>query len=96
MTKEYILTFLKEHKEELQKKYFITKIGLFGSYATGNATDESDIDISIETDMVDPFRLVHLKDELSSALKKPIDIIRFRESMNPYLKEHITKDAIYV
>ena len=38
---------MKEHKEELSKRYGIEKIALFGSYARGEATDESDIDIVI-------------------------------------------------
>lgn len=95
MTKESILDFLKEHKQELQNKYAITSIALFGSYARDEARDDSDIDISVETPLDDPFTLVHLKEELSHALKKPIDIIRFRANMNPYLKKHILEDGIY-
>lgn len=96
MTKEYILAFLQAHKDELSKKYALTKIGLFGSFARDEATEQSDIDISIETNLVDPFKLVHLKEELSATFQKPIDLVRFRTSMNPHLKESILKDAIYV
>jgi len=96
MQKEEILDFLKQHKQELQKKYKIKKIALFGSYAKDRANEDSDIDLSIETDEKDPFVLVHLREELSKALQKPIDIIRYRKSMNPYLKKHIEEDAIYV
>ncbi len=96
MTKEYILAFLQAHKDELSKKYALTKIGLFGSFARDEATEQSDIDISIETNLADPFKFVHLKEELSTAFQKPIDLVRFRTSMNPHLKESILKDAIYV
>lgn len=96
MTKKFILDFLQAHKDELSQKYALTKIGLFGSFARDEATEDSDIDISIETNIVDPYKFVHLKEELSVALKKPIDLVRFRTSMNPYLKESILKDAIYV
>lgn len=96
MQKKEILDFLKQHKEQLQQKYKIKKIALFGSYARDSAKEDSDIDLSIETDENDPFLLVHLKEELSQALQKPIDIIRYRQAMNPYLKKHIEEDAIYV
>ena len=43
MTKQEILTYLFEHKDEFYKKFSITKLGLFGSYARGDATEESDI-----------------------------------------------------
>ena len=96
MQKKDILDFLKLHKKEMQKKYNIKKIALFGSYARDEARDDSDIDLSIETDEKDPFILVHLKEELSQAFNKPIDIIHYRKSMNTYLKKHIEKDGIYV
>ena len=49
MTQKYILDFLPTHKQELKTKFSITKIGLFGSYATDTVNKESDIDIAIET-----------------------------------------------
>ena len=46
MTKTIILEFLKSHKSELNNRFGVTKIGLFGSYARNEATDKSDIDIA--------------------------------------------------
>ena len=43
--KDEILQTLKRHKEELYKKYGVEEIGLFGSFARGEETDKSDIDI---------------------------------------------------
>jgi len=40
--------------------------------------------------------LVHIKDELSTLFSKSVDIVRVREKMNPYLKNRISKEAIYV
>ena len=45
MTKKQIITFLKENKENFYKKYYISKITLFGSYARGENRKDSDIDI---------------------------------------------------
>jgi uncharacterized protein len=39
---------------------------------------------------------VHIKDELESALLLPVDIVRYRETMNPFLKERINQEGIYV
>ncbi len=47
MTKEYILNFLTTHKTEMQETYALTKIGLFGSYASDTANEDSDIDIIV-------------------------------------------------
>lgn len=46
MTKHEIMAFLKDHKQEMQDKFGATRIGLAGSYARGDATEESDIDIN--------------------------------------------------
>lgn len=42
------------------------------------------------------FALVHIKDELQKLLSNSIDIVRIRDRMNPYLKNRIDKEAIYV
>ena len=47
-TLETILEKLKAHKPELQKKYPVSRVGVFGSYARGEATSNSDIDIALE------------------------------------------------
>jgi len=75
----------------------VSKIfGIFGSVARGEATEESDIDICIETRNPDMFMLVHIKEDLQDIVQKSVDIVRLRERMNPYLKSRIDKEAIYV
>ena len=44
MTKKDILNYLSNHKKE----YEVEAIGLFGSYASAEATRESDIDILVQ------------------------------------------------
>jgi len=96
MDKKYILEHLKNHYQEFKDIYKIEKIGLFGSYARDEATINSDVDICIKTDYTDLFALVHLKEDLKNILNADIDIVRVREKMNPYLKNRIEKEAIYV
>ena len=48
MNKDYILQKLSQEKEYIQSKYEVDKIGLFGSYAKGTQTEDSDIDIYVE------------------------------------------------
>jgi predicted nucleotidyltransferase len=91
-----ILEILANYKKENSKKYGINSIGIFGSYSTGKATDTSDIDVVIETTYPDLYTLVHIKEELEELFKKPVDLIRNRKNMNPYLKKRIERDARYV
>jgi predicted nucleotidyltransferase len=46
--KNEIVAFLKAHKDEMAQRFGVVSVGLFGSYARGDARDDSDIDIAIE------------------------------------------------
>ncbi|MDD3052575.1 MAG: nucleotidyltransferase domain-containing protein [Candidatus Cloacimonetes bacterium] len=91
-----IITLLRAFKNDNKERYRIEKLGLFGSYVKGNYSYDSDVDIVIETNTVDLFKLVHLKEELEKFLNKKVDIVRYRKRMNSYLKQHIDEEAIYV
>ncbi len=43
-----IKKILLEHKQELKEKYKVKSIAIFGSYARGEQTEKSDIDILVE------------------------------------------------
>jgi len=95
MTKEYILNFLATHKQDLQKKYALTKIGLFGSYAKDTADKNSDIDIVIQSTKKDFFLRDDLKEYLEDNFKLPVDV-GYLDSFRTYYKAKIQKDIIYV
>ena len=96
MTKEYILDFLRTHKDEFSAKYQVSDMALFGSYARGENQEESDIDIAIKTDLSDYFKLYNLKEELEKAFQSKVDIVRLRDRMNQSLKQRILNEGIYV
>lgn len=95
MPRETILAILSDHLQELASRYGCTRLGIFGSAARGQATDTSDIDIIVEMPP-DLFQLVGLKQELELLLNRPVDIVRYRQQMNSFLRERIDKEAIYV
>jgi len=95
MTKEDILGFLTLHKQELQDNYSLTKIGLFGSYAKDTATENSDIDIVIQSNKKDFFLRDDLKEYLEDSFKLPVDV-GYIDSIRTYYKNKIEKDIIYV
>ena len=96
MNKEKIIYLLKEFKKMNTDKYGILSLGIFGSYARGEAKSDSDLDIVVEISNIDLFLLVHMKDELEKLFNTKIDIVRYRKSMNKYLKKHIDEEAVYV
>jgi len=49
-TKQEILTLLAASKPELEKRFRVKSLALFGSYARGDMTPDSDVDILVEVD----------------------------------------------
>ncbi len=94
MTKEYILDFLTEHKEEFKKKYQVDSIALFGSYSRDEATSQSDIDLLVE--MPSKFDLYYdFKEYLEDIFQKDIDL-GMKKSIRPLIALSIKEDLIYV
>jgi len=96
MEKDEIIFFLRKFKESASHKYSIRKIGFFGSAARGSMNKKSDIDVVV--DLADPnlFNLIGIKLELEEQLHLPVDIVRYHQKMNEFLKKRIDKDAVYV
>lgn len=76
--------------------YHIKRIGIFGSIARGEQTENSDIDICFEGEAPNLFTLARIKYELEALLGRPVDLVRIRERMDEVLKQTIQKEAIYV
>jgi len=98
ITQQNIVSFLQHNKKLFSEQYNIVKIGIFGSYARNEQTDNSDIDILIEmrpeTEDIFEKRLM-LKEFLSKHFSKPVDVCHIR-AIKPIFREMILKDAIYV
>lgn len=62
---------------DIAAKYPIKKLSLFGSYADGNAKEDSDVDMLVEffAPNVSLFMLSDIKEEMESRLKKEVDLI---------------------
>lgn len=95
MLREEAFEILRDNKRELEEKYGLKKVGIFGSVAKNTATPDSDIDIVVEMDP-DMLRRAELKQELENLLGQKVDLIRYWRRMNQYLKQHIDKEALYV
>ncbi len=95
MTKENILNYLTQHKQEFKEKYAVEQIGLFGSYARGEENEESDIDIFVKM-KPDLLEMVGLKLQIEEELLKKVDLIREHKNIKPLLLQMIQKDITYV
>jgi uncharacterized protein len=96
MDKAEILSTLKKHKAELQQKYPVSSLALFGSYARGEQTPESDVDLLVEFNGPIGIEIVDLVEYLEKLLKvKKVDLVS-KKFLKPRYKEYIEKDMIHV
>ena len=76
------------------KKYGVTRAGIFGSVARGEAREDSDIDILVEIESrMSLLDFVGLKLELEEALGKPVDLGEY-SVINPIIKEQILEEEV--
>ena len=96
MKRDKVLSTLKKFEEANKKKYGIRRIGIFGSLARGTAISESDIDVVVELENPDLFNLIGIKQDLEDIFHSSVDILRYRDNMNEFLKRRIENEALYV
>jgi hypothetical protein len=96
MNRDEIILFLRRFREKYDAKYSILKIGIFGSAARDSMNDRSDIDVVVDLGRPDFFNLIDIKQTLEEQFHHPVDIVRYRDNMNKYLKQRIDREAIYV
>jgi predicted nucleotidyltransferase len=96
MSQKEILETLSRFQKAKGTEYHIRRIGVFGSTARNQMTDTSDIDVVVELSVPDLYILIGIKQDLEDLLKRSVDIVRYRETMNDFLKQRIEQEAIYV
>ena len=69
---------------------------LFGSYAKGKATEESDVDLLVSTDLKG-LKYYGLVEQLKNSLHKNVDVLDMKQLQgNPELTKEILKDGVKI
>lgn len=96
MDRNIVVNIISQFKAENLDRYGIKKLGIFGSMALDSTGPANDVDIVVELKKPDMFCLIGIKQDLEALLNMPVDIVRYRKSMNKFLKKRIDTDAVYV
>ena len=75
------------------KRNKVIRAGIFGSYARGEETKDSDVDILVELGSEVGFGFVGIQFEIEEKLKKKVDLLTYK-SVNPYLKKRIFEEEV--
>ena len=91
-----IIQLLRQHRDELRKRFGVKSLAVFGSVARGEAGPESDVDILVEFEGRATFdRYMGLKFFLEDLLGRRVDLVT-RKALKPRLRPYVEQEAIYV
>jgi len=92
---EQIVAILKEQKKNLEKRYPISELALFGSYARGDNNEQSDIDILVDFNGSIGIGFIKLAHELEDVFKTKVDLVS-RKGIKPYYLPFVEKNLVHI
>jgi hypothetical protein len=86
---------IKRNKQELEEKFKVKEIGIFGSHVRGEQKKKSDIDILVEfIEPVGLFEFIGLEEHLEKMLGTRVDLVS-KKALKPRIGEYILKEVVY-
>jgi predicted nucleotidyltransferase len=92
----YTIEELRERVRPVAEKYGLPAVYLFGSYARGEATEDSDVDLLVDTEgakLSSPSSIFILFDDFEQAVKKRVDMI---ETNTLFSKNFISENPWFI
>ena len=90
---EDIEEILRKHKSDIQKRFKVKDIGVFGSYAKGKQKKSSDVDILVEFYEPIGWEFVDLKEHLEQVIGLKVDLVT-PNALKQQMKDHILKEVV--
>ncbi len=85
---------MRSRREELASRFGVKRIGLFGSYARGEASQTSDIDVLVEFDVPTCDKYMDLKFFLEELFGRSVDMVT-SGAIKPRVKPYVDRDVTY-
>ena len=96
---ENIKNIIRKEYPYLKTHFGIKRIGLFGSFSTNTAKENSDIDLVVEFDKPIGFKFMVLAEFLENKLGRKVDLLTpdgIETIRAKHLAENIKKSIVYV
>ena len=93
-----VQSILRQHLPEVQQKYQVRELGIFGSFVRGEQTDTSDVDVLVGFDPDARFGLLtfcQLENDLSELLQRKVDLV-MKDGLKPHIGDRILQEVIYL
>lgn len=94
MTKDIILKTIRILFSDLNKRYSVLRIGLFGSFVKGTATNTSDIDILVEFKEPTFDHYMDLKFQLEDQFQRKVDLVT-TSALKKRIRPIVESEVVY-
>jgi uncharacterized protein len=85
---------LRRHLPELQARYAIKSLGVFGSYVRGEAGKRSDLDVLVEFESAPSlFKFIDLEEQLAEVLGVKVDLV-MKSALKPAIGRQILAEVV--
>ena len=87
-----LINKLQHLKPQLKREYAVKRVGLFGSFADGTFTEDSDVDILVEFEHPVGWQFFKLENYLEKTLHRKIDLVTsnaLKEQFKPFVLSQI-------
>ena len=96
MGKQEIIKIIRNKKPEMESRYGVQRLGLFGSYVRGRQRKKSDVDILVTFSRdIDLFDFLDLRKYLESQLQSKVDLV-METALKPAIGKRILSEVEYV
>jgi len=95
--KNIVLKKIEAAAPAIRTQFGVTKIGIFGSFARGEQTKKSDVDVLV--DFAQGYATLHnfigLSDYLEALFRRKVDLLT-EPSISKYIRPYIEQDVIWI
>lgn len=85
---------LRQHLPEVQKRYCVKSLGIFGSYVRGKQKPKSDLDVLVKFETAPSlFQYVELENYLSELVGIKVDLVH-RKTLKPAIGQRILAEVV--
>jgi|SRR3972149_10168592 len=96
MGKQEIINIIRNKKPDMESRYGVQRLGLFGSYVKENQRKKSDIDILVTFNRdIDLFDFLDLRAYLERQLHAKVDLV-METALKPAIGKRIMSEVEYV
>lgn len=87
---------LRQHMPEIQARYNVATLGIFGSYVRGDARLRSDVDVLVEFTIAPSlFKFLDLQEYLTALLRVKVDLVP-RAALKPAIGQRILAEVTLI